>query len=116
MCRQILGATGLLSPPLASPSVVRPLVCAAVIAIALSAAVPASTAPPEPTTPPDESDLQIVAAAVRVTGALCNQARDIKRDPVASLPERQAWIIRCENGSFRVIFEGDTGPHVTPLE
>jgi hypothetical protein len=103
----------LLSPPFASLSVVWPLVLAAV---ALSPAVPASTAPPEAAIPSKESDLQIVAAAVRVTGARCDQARDIERDPIASLPERPAWIIRCEDGSFRVIFEGDTGPRVTPLD
>lgn len=104
------------SQPFAPRLVARPFAFAAVLAVPLCATVPASAAPPEPTSPADESDLQIVAAAVRVTGARCEQARDLKSDPVASLPERPAWIIRCENGSFRVIFEGDAGPRVTPLD
>ena len=66
--------------------------------------------------PAAETDAAIVAAAVRVTGARCQQPSSLAPDPAATLADRPAWIITCEGGRFRVIFEGDTGPKVTPLD
>ena len=104
----------MLSPP--PPFIVRPSVLAVALAAALSPIVPAPAAPPDAAAPPAESELGIVAAAVRITGTRCDQPRDVERDASASRPDRPAWIIRCEDGLFRVIFEGDTGPRVTPLD
>ncbi len=56
-----------------------------------------------------------VAAAVRITGSRCDHPSELHYDAAASQPDRPAWIIRCEEGLFRVLFEGDTGPRVTPL-
>jgi hypothetical protein len=63
-----------------------------------------------------ETTLDIVAAAVRERGFACDRPRSVARDPSASEPDRAAWIIQCEGERYRVIFEGDTGPRVTPVE
>jgi hypothetical protein len=76
----------------------------------LGALVPAASAG-EP-----ETTLDIVAAAVREKGFACDRPRSVGRDPSASEPGRAAWIIQCDGVRYRVIFEGDTGPRVAPLE
>lgn len=91
-------------------------VIAAVVVLALPAAAAAGDPPAGAEAPPAESDLGIVAAAVRVTGARCQQPSRLEPDPAAGMADRAAWIITCEGGRFRVIFEGDTGPRVTPLD
>jgi hypothetical protein len=63
-----------------------------------------------------ETTLDIVAAAVRERGFVCDRPRSVGRDPSASGPDRAAWIIECEGARYRVIFEGDTGPRVAPVE
>lgn len=63
-----------------------------------------------------ETTLDIVAAAVRERGFVCDRPRSVGRDPSASEPGRAAWIIECEGARYRVIFEGDTGPRVAPVE
>ena len=93
-----------------------PLLAALVVVLALPAAAAPSGQPADAAAPPAESNLNIVAAAVRVTGARCQHPRSIEPDAAASLADRPAWIIACESGRFRVIFEGDTGPRVTPLD
>lgn len=92
------------------------MIAAVVVVLALPAAAAAGDLPTDAGAPPAVGDLGIVAAAVRVTGARCQQPRSIERDTAASLADRPAWIIACEGGRFRVIFEGDTGPEVTPLD
>ena len=102
--------------PVVPISGVRPPVFAVAVAAALSPVFATRAAPPDHFVQPEEDDLQIVAAAVRVTGARCHQPLGVERDAVESRPERPAWIIRCEEGLFRVIFEGDTGVRVTPVD
>ncbi len=60
--------------------------------------------------------LDIVAAAVRERGFACQRPRAVERDASASEPDRAAWIIQCEGQAYRVIFEGDTGPRVVPMQ
>ena len=93
-----------------------PVIAAVVMLLALPAVAAAGGQTPAAATPPAESDLGIVAAAVRVTGARCQQPSRLEPDPAAGMADRAAWIITCEGGRFRVIFEGDTGPRVTPLD
>ena len=63
----------------------------------------------------DGSVVDVVAAAVRITGTPCENPRDVEQDAAASRPDRPAWFIRCEQGLYQVPIEGDTGPRVTPL-
>jgi hypothetical protein len=72
--------------------------------------------PAEAIIPQGPSAVETVAAAVRVTGAGCDEPRALEYDAEASRPDRPAWVIRCEQGSFRVIYQGDTGPEVTPID
>ena len=60
--------------------------------------------------------LDIVAAAVRERGFACERPRAVERDTSTSEPDRAAWIIQCEGQAYRVIFEGDTGPSVVPMQ
>jgi hypothetical protein len=62
-----------------------------------------------------EAPKDIVAAAVRDKGYECNDPQDIKADPNDTTPEEEAWIIRCENGAYRVKFMGDQGAEVEPV-
>jgi hypothetical protein len=66
--------------------------------------------------PPPETAIAIVAAAVRDGGFACDRPISAERDPSASRPDRAAWIIQCETARYRVVFEGDTGALVLPLE
>ena len=63
-----------------------------------------------------ETDPEIVAAAVRARGFPCDRPQSVERDSEASLPDREAWTLRCETARYRVIFEGDTGPQVMRIE
>jgi hypothetical protein len=63
-----------------------------------------------------ETHPQIVAAAVRARGFPCDRPQSVERDSEASLPDREAWTLRCETAHYRVIFEGDTGPQVMRIE
>ena len=71
--------------------------------------------PSDAVAPPGENAMATVAAAVRATGMRCDDPRGIEYDAAESHADRPAWIIRCQQGAFRVVFEGDTGPKVTPL-
>jgi hypothetical protein len=66
--------------------------------------------------PPPETAVAILAAAVRDRGFPCDRPISAERDPSASRPDRAAWIIQCETARYRVVFEGDTGALVLPLE
>jgi hypothetical protein len=63
-----------------------------------------------------ETTLDIVATAVRERGHACARPQTVERDPVTSLPDRPAFIVRCDTRRFQVIFEGDTGARVIPLD
>lgn len=78
------------------------------LSIVLPAAALAAEAP--------EADAAILAAAVRVRGYACEHPTGVERDADASRPDRPAFVVRCERGRFLVIYEGDTGPRVTPLD
>jgi hypothetical protein len=66
--------------------------------------------------PPPETAVAIVAAAVRDRGFPCDRPISAEREPSVSQADRPVWIIRCDNARYRVVFEGDTGALVLPLE
>lgn len=63
-----------------------------------------------------EAALEAVAAAVRQRGQVCDRPQSVEHDVEHSEPDRKAWVIRCENATYRVKFMGDTGPEVTRLD
>ena len=62
-----------------------------------------------------EDPKEIVAAAVRQNGHVCEHPESAVPDPENTSPGEKAWILHCENGVFRVKFMGDTGASVEPL-
>jgi hypothetical protein len=66
--------------------------------------------------PPPETALAIIATAVRDRGFPCDRPISAEREPSVSQADRAAWIIQCDAARYRVVFEGDTGARVLPLE
>ena len=63
----------------------------------------------------EETPSDVVAVAVRAHGEPCTNPSDAQRDAEASSPDEQAWTIRCDEGSYRVKFMGDTGAEVESI-
>ncbi len=63
-----------------------------------------------------EAALEVVAAAVRQRGHPCDRPKSVEHDAEHSEPDQKAWIIRCENATYRVKFMGDTGAQVVRLD
>ncbi|QLH38633.1 MAG: hypothetical protein HWD60_06335 [Defluviicoccus sp.] len=63
--------------------------------------------------PPDTDAL---AAAIRIRGFPCDQPLSPVEDRSDTHPDRPGWIVRCAQGRYLVVYEGDTGPQVTPLD
>lgn len=57
-----------------------------------------------------------IAVAVRDAGHACTDPKDAKPDPARSLPDEAAWTLRCDEGSYSIRFEGDTGATVRKLD
>lgn len=62
-----------------------------------------------------ESSTEVVAAAVRQQGYACDNPENAEPDANDTSPDEKAWILRCENGTYRVKFTGDTGAKVEPV-
>jgi hypothetical protein len=62
-----------------------------------------------------EDPKEIVTAAVRQNGYVCEHPESVEPDSKNTSPGEKAWILHCENGAFRVKFMGDTGASVEPL-
>lgn len=43
-----------------------------------------------------------IAAQIRAQGYACDQPQSATRDPQASKPNEEVWILRCEGASYRV--------------
>jgi hypothetical protein len=63
-----------------------------------------------------ESTTEIVAAAVRQHGHVCEHPESVEPDHQDTTPDEKAWIIRCENGSYRVKFMGSGVAEVEPMD
>ena len=60
-----------------------------------------------------EVPVEVVAAAVRERGYDCKQPQSVKPDPARTAADEKAWILRCENATYRVRFMGDRGAEVS---
>ena len=49
-----------------------------------------------------ESPKDDIAAQIRSQGYACDQPQSATRDPQASKPNEEVWILRCEGASYRV--------------
>jgi hypothetical protein len=50
----------------------------------------------------DDTATGIVAAQIRAEGYACDEPSNAKRDQEASEPDETAWILTCENATYRV--------------
>ncbi|MDH3596088.1 MAG: hypothetical protein OEU09_00215 [Rhodospirillales bacterium] len=62
-----------------------------------------------------EDPKDIIAAAVRQRGHDCTEPESARPDPDNSSRDQKAWILRCENATFRVKYIGDRGAEVEPI-
>ena len=46
--------------------------------------------------------VQIIADQVRDQGFSCDKALTAERDPTYSRPDEPAWILKCDNATYRV--------------
>ncbi len=49
-----------------------------------------------------ESSMDDIAAQIRSQGYACDQPQSATRDPQASRPDEEVWLLRCEGASYRV--------------
>lgn len=61
-------------------------------------------------------DIAVVAAAVRTHGMPCEQPQTVVADRQADTRLEKAWILRCTQGTYRVVFPGDRESKVERLE
>ena len=57
-----------------------------------------------------------VAAAIREAGYSCAHVVDMERFTEGVSQGLTVWKVRCNSGQFKVIFKGDTGSEVVPLD
>lgn len=61
-------------------------------------------------------DIAVIAAAVRTHGMPCEQPQSVVADRQADTRLEKAWILRCTQGTYRVVFQGDRGSKVERIE
>ena len=59
-----------------------------------------------------ENPADIIAAHIRQQGYACNDAQQAIRNRRASRPNEAAWILRCDNATYRVRLIPDMAAHV----
>ncbi|MCP8938445.1 hypothetical protein NK718_07945 [Alsobacter sp. SYSU M60028] len=63
-----------------------------------------------------EASPDIIAAHVRLQGYVCKTAQAASRDPAASKPDDPVWILRCDDGEYRVRVIPDMAAKVEKLK
>ena len=59
-----------------------------------------------------ESPKDDIAAQIRAQGYACDQPQSATRDPQASRPDEEVWLLRCEGASYRVRLVPDMAAQV----
>jgi hypothetical protein len=62
-----------------------------------------------------ESPKDDIAAQIRAQGYACDQPQSATRDPQASKPDEEVWLLRCEGASYRVRLIPDVAAQVEPI-
>jgi hypothetical protein len=63
-----------------------------------------------------EDPTNIVADQIRAQGYKCDSPQSATRDPQASRPDEQVWLLQCESGSFRVRLVPDMAAKVEKID
>jgi len=88
----------------------KPISCLTKLAIAVAIMLPVVIP-----THAQEDMIEVVAAAVRDKGYICDQPQSMERDQAQSTDLEAVWLIHCEFRTFRVKFLGDAGTQVEPV-
>lgn len=64
----------------------------------------------------EEQVAEIIATHVRDQGHPCDNAETAKRDTEAARPDEEAWILHCDNATYRVRLVPDMRAHVERIE
>lgn len=62
-----------------------------------------------------ETPQTILAAQIRTQGFTCDKALGATRDRKDSRPDRESWVLRCSNATYRVTRAPDMAAKVVPL-
>lgn len=89
--------------------VAKVLVGSALWSLAPQAASPAAAADAE-------TPVGIIAAQIRRQGYTCDKPKSAKRDPAASEPNQEVWILTCEAETYRVELIPDMAAKVERID
>jgi hypothetical protein len=64
----------------------------------------------------EESPAEIIAVQIRRQGYSCDNPQDASRDMEASKPDQAAWVLTCENASYRVRLIPDMAADVERID
>lgn len=64
----------------------------------------------------DETSAEIIAVQIRDQGYACGKALSAERDEALSKPDEAAWILKCDNASYRVRLIPDMAAKVERLD
>jgi len=70
---------------------------------------------PERTRAGPEAPQDMLAAQIRLQGFACDRALDAARDDKLSRPDRAVWVLKCNNGTYRISRSGDMAAKVETL-
>ena len=63
----------------------------------------------------DNEAAKVTADTVRSRGFPCTDAISAERDPKASKPDEEVWVLVCSNARYRVEFRGETPAKIERL-
>jgi hypothetical protein len=58
---------------------------------------------------------EVIAAQVRIQGHPCNKPLSAERDRAASEPHETVWMLRCDNGTYRVKLIPDMAAEISKI-
>jgi hypothetical protein len=64
----------------------------------------------------EEMPAEVIAVQIRDQGYACGKAVSAKRDEKLSRPDEAAWILKCDNATYRVRLIPDMAAKVEQLE
>jgi len=64
----------------------------------------------------EETPKEVIAAQIRDQGFSCDEPLSTKRDSKYSKPGEDAWILKCENATYRVRLISDMAADVERID
>ena len=64
----------------------------------------------------DSEAARVTADAVRAQGFPCKEPVSAERDPTASKPDEEVWVLRCGDARYRVRLMGDMPAKIERLD